>query len=242
MALWNQTSPKLSTWKGLTKVILLFNLLLLASATAGPKVVSLQLHRNAQTSIVKRNVAEVPLNYFYEHNLFWLNATVGTPPQRVQLLIDTGNSDVWVFGPDSCGSGQCYGDHCKFSGSPHFLVCRIVVNSQLVEDDDSQSSTASLIDKDGFQITYGDSSQVYGDYMLDDFRFSSITIKDLEFAVARETSEGVMGVMGIGFDAGESIAYATGKSYKNIMDSMVDQGLINSRSYSLWLNDLGKSE
>ncbi|KAJ5560450.1 hypothetical protein N7513_002849 [Penicillium frequentans] len=216
MALWNQTSPKSPTWRGSTKALLFFNLLLLASATAGPKLVSLQLHRNAQPSLVKRSVAEVPLDYFYAKNLFWLNATVGTPPQPVQLQIDTGSSDVWVFGPDSCGSGQCYGKHY----------------------DDSQSSTASLIDKDGFQITYGDYSQVFGDYMSDNFQISSITIKDLEFAVARETSEGLIGVMGIGFDAGESIAYASGESYKNIMDSMVDQGLTNSRSYSLWLNDL----
>lgn len=130
----------------------------------------------------------------------------------------------------------------SFSKSPHLRVRRSLVNFQLVEDDDSQSSTASLIDKDGFQITYGDYSQVFGDYMSDNFQISSITIKDLEFAVARETSEGLIGVMGIGFDAGESIAYASGESYKNIMDSMVDQGLTNSRSYSLWLNDLGKLE
>jgi hypothetical protein len=78
--------------------------------------------------------------------------------------------------------------------------------------------------------------------MSDDFRVSSITIKDLEFAVARKKSQGLIGIMGLGFDTGVSVASEGGKPYKSIIDSMVGQDLINSHSYSLWLNDLGKSE
>ena len=47
------------------------------------------------------------------------------------------------------------------------------------------------------------------------------------------------GVMGIGFDAGESIVSQGSQPYPNIIDAMVAQGSIQSRAYSLWLNDLG---
>ncbi|KAJ5818617.1 hypothetical protein N7474_004208 [Penicillium riverlandense] len=206
--------PKSPAWKGLAPLILISSFVLLASGTAGPKVVSLPLYRNEGRSIVKRNSASVLLDYSLDS--FWLNATVGTPPQPVQLVLDTGSSDVWVFGPGSCGSDRCYG---------HYY-------------DDSQSSTARLVDKGGFYSSYGDGTEVWGDYISDDFQVSSIKIKDLNFAVATRETIGEMGIMGIGFDTNEAITETGAKPYKNIIDLMVDQGLINSRAYSLWLNDL----
>jgi len=100
-----------------------------------------------------------------------------------------------------------------------------------------------LIEEDGFSISYGDGSEVSGDYVSDVFRVGSLAVKNMEFAVATDQSEvGTMGIMGIGFDTNEAITDFGGKPYRNIIDSMADQGLINSRAYSLWLNDLGKSK
>ena len=48
------------------------------------------------------------------------------------------------------------------------------------------------------------------------------------------------GIMGIGFDTDESVQPGV-KVYPNIVDDMVDQGLINTRAYSLWLDDLGRA-
>ena len=45
------------------------------------------------------------------------------------------------------------------------------------------------------------------------------------------------GIMGVGFDATEE----TANKYPNIIDDMVSQGLIDSAFYSLWLDDLRKS-
>jgi hypothetical protein len=99
-----------------------------------------------------------------------------------------------------------------------------------------------LVDKGGFYVSYGDGTEVWGDYVSDDFQVSSIAIKDLNFAVARREKIGNMGIMGVGFDTNEAITRSGAEPYKSIIDSMADQGLINSRAYSLWLNDLGKSE
>lgn len=46
--------------------------------------------------------------------------------------------------------------------------------------------------------------------------------------------------MGTGFAAGESIVSQGQKPYKNIIDMLVEQELINTRAYSLWLNDVGE--
>ena len=62
----------------------------------------------------------------------------------------------------------------------------------------------------------------------------------MTIAVATEVKDATTGVMGIGLDSDESIVGNGGRPYKNLVDMMVEQGLINSRSYSLWLNDVGK--
>ena len=58
-------------------------------------------------------------------------------------------------------------------------------------------------------------------------------------AVAKEAEDFTTGIMGIGFDASESLAIQGGQPYPNIIDMMVTQGIIQTRAYSLWLNDQG---
>jgi hypothetical protein len=48
----------------------------------------------------------------------------------------------------------------------------------------------------------------------------------------------VEGVLGIGYTTNEAQIAVNGKSYSNLPQAMVDDGLINTAAYSLWLNDL----
>ena len=57
-------------------------------------------------------------------------------------------------------------------------------------------------------------------------------------AVATQAAYVPTGIMGIGFDTDESSATNNGVTYPNIVDEMVNQKLINTRAYSLWLDDL----
>jgi hypothetical protein len=98
-----------------------------------------------------------------------------------------------------------------------------------------------VIDRGGFSISYVDNSGAIGDYISDEFAIGDITVKDMTFAVATEVQDATTGVMGIGFGSGESIVGSGCKPYKNLVDMMVEQGLIDSRTYSLWLNDVGTS-
>lgn len=95
-----------------------------ASAEAdSPKVVKMDLSRSPATSssnvagrrLARRNSITVPVMNAVSQGLYFVNATVGTPPQTVQLQIDTGSSDIWFFGPDSCdeSTSPCLGGVCR---------------------------------------------------------------------------------------------------------------------------------
>jgi hypothetical protein len=67
-----------------------------------------------------------------------------------------------------------------------------------------------------------------------------MTVRNLTMAVATSARHVDTGIMGIGFDTDESLPPG-GKTYPNIIDDMVTQRLINSRAYSLWLDDLSRT-
>jgi hypothetical protein len=117
MALWNTSVSKSPTGNRLIKLLFLVSCDLVATVTGEPKVFSLPLHRSERRSVVKRDHAGVLLENDYPYGLYWVNATVGTPGQLVQLQIDTGSSDVWVFGPHSCvqSTSPCLGGYCKYT-------------------------------------------------------------------------------------------------------------------------------
>jgi hypothetical protein len=69
--------------------------------------------------------------------------------------------------------------------------------------------------------------------MTDDFTIGGATIKNLQMGLANQTTS-VIGVIGIGYDMDE----ASLTSYPNFIDQIVSQGLINTKAYSLYLDDM----
>jgi len=48
------------------------------------------------------------------------------------------------------------------------------------------------------------------------------------------------GIMGVGFRDNEA-SVASNFEFPNLVDTMVNQSVINSQAYSLWLDDIGES-
>jgi hypothetical protein len=74
--------------------------------------------------------------------------------------------------------------------------------------------------------------------MTDDFTIGQATIKNLQMGLVNKTTS-TIGVIGIGYGMDEaSVTSITSVPYPNLVDQMVSQGLINTKAYSLYLDDL----
>jgi hypothetical protein len=151
--------------------------------------------------------------------LYFINITVGTPPQPLSLQLDTGSSDIWF---PSAQSDICQenAQACTFGSY-----------------DLTASSTGTELQKDAFQIEYVDGSMIEGDYISDVLNLGNTQVKNVTMAAATTASRAI-GIMGIGYQAGESIAETEGLTYPSFVSELVEQGQISSLAYSLWLNDV----
>ena len=151
--------------------------------------------------------------------LYFINITVGTPPQSMSLQLDTGSSDIWF---PSAQSNICQDNAqaCTFGSY-----------------DLTSSSTGTELQKDAFQIQYVDGSMIEGDYISDVLNLGNTQITNMTLAAATTASRAI-GIMGIGYQAGESIAETEGLTYPSFVSELVRQGHISSLAYSLWLNDI----
>ncbi|EMC94055.1 hypothetical protein BAUCODRAFT_124789 [Baudoinia panamericana UAMH 10762] len=186
------------------------------------KVVSMPLGRVAKRSgIQKRSPQSVTLGNAQNVGLYYVNASIGTPPQQISLQIDTGSSDVWFFSAAAAKG-------CKTCAGGSY--------------DATKSSTYELLAQGEFSISYvTPGSGVTGDYISDTFTIGGITLRNLTMAAAQQAQNVEVGIMGIGYDTHESLVPNGGQPYPNIIDEMVSQGIINTRAYSLYLDDIEES-
>ncbi|CAH0017590.1 unnamed protein product [Clonostachys rhizophaga] len=196
---------------------------LVAAATAGH--VSIPFSRqdySTSAALVKRQAAkDITLEAL--NNLtgggYYSEFSIGTPPQKVSFLLDTGSSDTWVNSVDAdvCNNKQ--------------LQARI--GTCLATFNQSNSSTYQLVSSDGFDIKYLDNTEISGDYFNDTVHLGSVSIKNQQLGLALQSVRPT-GIMGLGLSAN----VATREKYKTIVDNLVDQGFIDRAAFSLYLNDL----
>ncbi|ERF75846.1 hypothetical protein EPUS_01212 [Endocarpon pusillum Z07020] len=190
---------------------------------ASPKVVGFPFHKEVRRDVphLHRRQESVEVVIGNAQILYYVNVTIGTPPQPFSLQLDTGSSDIWVPSTES--------DICTQSRR----AC------QVGAFDSSASRTFVDLLRNAFQIQYVDGSQIQGDYFADTLSFgNSITLQNMTMGLATEATRG-LGIMGIGYAAGESLAMENPEAiYPNVIDELVLQGEISSRAYSLYLNDL----
>ncbi|KAK6358958.1 hypothetical protein TWF696_000130 [Orbilia brochopaga] len=149
-----------------------------------------------------------------EYLLYYVDVKVGTPPQKLRLQVDTGSSDVWA---PSATSAYCKAKEGQCSQGSY---------------NPSNSKSRQLVSRDGFNISYLDGSHATGDYITDVFTVGNVTIKDLQIGIGYDTDI-MAGILGIGYGA-NSVSETT---YPGLVDQLVSHKYINSRAYSLYLND-----
>jgi hypothetical protein len=68
--------------------------------------------RDDNTPAIRRRQDAVTLANNYRLQ-YLVALRVGTPSQTITLSLDTGSSDIWLFGPGSCT--HCLGGICEYS-------------------------------------------------------------------------------------------------------------------------------
>ena len=216
---------------------------LAVSKRDNPKVVGMSLQRRDTSKIIissalrKRATVGQTLDNFEDGSLYFANATIGTPAQNFRFHLDTGSSDLWANTANSqiCkspqASSQSQGIPCTVSGTYNA----------------NKSSTYKYVNSE-FTIKYADGTGANGDYVTDNLNIGGVTINNQQFGVGYSSTSSE-GVLGIGYpqleasvqNSGGNSLTGSSQPYSNVPQSMVDQGLINSQAYSLWLDDVNSA-
>lgn len=156
--------------------------------------------------------------------------------QTVALLLDTGSFELWVN--PNCSAVSPPGQHSATSTE----LCE--ASGQY----DPSASKTSVDLSQSFSALYGIGS-ARGAYFSDDIEIAGITIKNQHFAVANSSNLFATGILGLGPDPysgfnnsepdiGRNLDTYMASPYSLFLASMVSQGLINSRAFSLDMGNL----
>lgn len=172
---------------------------------------------------------------------YFASVSMGSPPQDLTLQLDTGSSDIWVPASNaqvctasSSSTGSRGGDGASDDDDQ---------GCSLGSFDYKKSDTFQVVGQN-FDISYVDGSFAKGDYFTDDFNIGGASLTNMTMGLGSKTDI-PYGLVGVGYALNEAIVADTrqaSSAYANLPVQLMNEGLIPTTAYSLWLNDLDASK
>lgn len=173
------------------------------------------------------NFLESPLRNMV--TFYNIEVELGTPGQKFNLTIDTGSSDMWVH--------DVKNSPCSTAKNHQAQDSEICAESQTF---DKKASSTFHSNGTDFYINYGDLSEAKGVWVTDTFVIQNHTLNNMSFGLnlKGKASNVPSGILGIGYDTNEARDKNKSPSlYANLPIRLVQDNIINTPAYSLWLNN-----
>lgn len=188
-------------------------------------------HFKPELTLHKRDNGFEIVEITNQQSFYSVQLDIGSPFQQVEVLVDTGSSDLWVTGANNV---YCLGNRNSDILPDDRIDCnRYGTFNKSLSDTWTQNKTTTP-----FFISYGDTTFASGVWGQDQLHLEDINVTGLSFAVANRTNSTV-GVLGIGLPSLEvTNTGRNGYQYDNFPMILKRAGAVSSSSYSLFLNNL----
>jgi hypothetical protein len=192
-----------------------------------PELIERDVDGTSESALLTNFAGSMGLRYF-------INLTVGTPPQPQTVFIDTGSSDTILLATDA---PFCQGKKSK-SKCPAGSY------------NTSASSTFTMLSPGAIDANYGQNANatageggLVADLVTDVLQIGDLVVTGAHFGLAHEAkgnflgNGGYAGIMGLAYPATEALKEGLPK-YPTFVESLVGAKAIASRLFSLYLNEM----
>ncbi|KAF6829828.1 aspartic proteinase [Colletotrichum musicola] len=176
----------------------------------------------------RRSLSEVNL-FRLDNDGYFVNVTVGTPPQEISLLLRVQSGESYVPDADQCEDRwSLLHDACKYGS---FLS--------------NESSTYVNPGTETFTKTDVGGGRIYGEVVSETLHIGGAELPKINLGVVESTGVSMstrtsVGVLGLGFNDRAYVSSSSsglGSSLATVPDRLFQDGHIKSTAYSLWLDD-----
>ncbi|GAV50215.1 hypothetical protein ZYGR_0U00710 [Zygosaccharomyces rouxii] len=223
-----------------------------------PKIIQLSFNKHGGAANNKDILTptsqntDISVNATNRYIFYSVELSVGTPAQKLSVLLDTGSSDLWVPGADNlfCENHAVSDSNStdKPLKSPTLPSPQPTIDCNQYGTFDYSKSSSFKANDSSLLIRYGDQSYALGRFGQDTVEMNSLSISNVSLGVAHQANV-TQGVLGIGLAGLEttntgfsSTLNSKSYTYENFPQVLKSQGIIDANAYSLFLNSPGASQ
>lgn len=202
-------------------------------ATAAAAHVLLPFSHRSQHPQLSARAASEQISLKSAEFAYVVDVTVGTPPQKLSLIVSSSTGDTWVpdANTDSCSPEWYYS---RYSYYEDFNIPEPLCEWGSFNKSLSQTYLPANSRYSSFS-GYVDQTTVSGENLTDKLVVGNVELDDYPMGVVSSASRWI-GTLGLGYNTSYSYSYSAG-GYASFMDRIVSSGKVATPAYSMWLDN-----